>query len=368
MDAIKKTFPVRNIRVFPVDLDLSKKCFVRFYVLTGERHRVFVAKRFDTLEARRFEADRIVKDLTDNGYCPDKPKKIAQIVDIALMFDVLDSLKRVSLKTKCQYRKHIVSLQDFCIQNETAHITNQLANNFLDALHVSLSERTVNAYRRTLKGFYERLIKKGRLRLNPFADTDALRTKTAFSEHYSASEMTLILQQVQKTQPWLLLPLLTIYYCFIRNGRELPHIRISDIDFVSGKIWVDNDYAKNHKHEAVLIPKQLMKAFLSAKLHEAPPQYFAFGLKGQPAEKAVSVNYFQAHFKKILQQCAIYKKGKGIYRMKNTGNVALVKANFNRTAIQKQNRHASFTTTEHYIALLRVDDFSELKDNFPPPI
>jgi integrase len=147
--------------------------------------------------------------------------------------------------------------------------------------------------------------------------------------------------------------------------RELPHVKIEDIDFENSKIWINKVYAKNGKREPVLIPKQLLTAFYAAALHKQPPQYFAFGLKGLPSEKAVSVNYFQNLFREILKTCGIYKKGKGIYRMKNTGNVALVKANFNRTAIQKQNRHASFATTEAYIASLQVDDFMELKDNFP---
>jgi len=209
------------------------------------------------------------------------------------------------------------------------------------------------------------LKKRKEIKTNPFEGTDLTQTRQAFSEHYTKKEMEVILQHIKESKPSLWLPLLTIYYCFIRNGQELPHVRISDIDFENSKISIDNHFSKNHKREDVFIPVQLMSEFLKAGLDKAPLQYFAFGLNGLPNEKPVSQNYYQNHFRKVLKDCDLYKKGKGIYRMKNTGNVALVKANFNRTAMQKQNRHASYATTEKYVASLRVDDFEELKDSFP---
>jgi integrase len=163
----------------------------------------------------------------------------------------------------------------------------------------------------------------------------------------------------------LWLPMHTIFYCFIRNGREMPNLKIKDIDFENAKIWVNEEFSKNGSTEAVTIPRQLMEEFTRMNIHTYPKNYYVFGKHGEPAEKPVARSFFQKRFKEILIGLGIYTKRKGFYRIKNSGNVALVKANINRTAMQKQNRHASFETTEYYIASLNVTHFPELRDNFP---
>lgn len=365
MQVRKKNLPVRNVKVYPLTQDMNKTWFVRFYVALGIKHRLFINKSL-SFEERVREAERIVADLKANGFKDWKDKKEPSTNQhITLLFDLLAAKTKLGKKSRAAYLAHIRGLNAYCTDNHINHITPVVADDFIQFLYLNHEARTVNAYRRTLKGLFAKLVKKQIVKKNPFDDTEALPTKQAFSEHYKEAELKLIIQEVKRSRPYLLLPILTIYYCFVRNGWELPHIKIEDIDFEEEKIWIDNAYSKNGKREAVLIPKQLMAEYLRAELHKAPPSYFAFGLKGKPAAKAVSQNYYQVNFRKVLEAAGIYKKGKGIYRMKNTGNVNLVKANFNRTAIQKQNRHASFVTTEAYISSLQVDEFGELRDKFP---
>lgn len=365
MSVGKKNFSVRNIKVYPLDKSMDKQWFVRFYIAEGVKKRLFIAVKLP-LEEREQQADKIVKDLETNGFTVfDKKEDDTANQHIKLLFDLVEGKTKLSKKARAAYLSHIRGLNSYCADNQIKSITPIVADDFLQFIFLSHEARTVNAYRTNLKSFFKALLKKQLVKRNPFDDTEALPTKQAFSEHYKDAELKLIIEEVRRSKPFLLLPILTIYYCFVRNGRELPHIKISDIDFEVGKIWIDNAFSKNGKREAVLIPKQLMSEFYAAKLHIAPPQYFAFGLKGKPSEKPVSVNYYQVNFREILEKVGVYKKGKGIYRMKNTGNVNLVKANFNRTAIQKQNRHSSFATTEAYISSLQVDDFNELKDSFP---
>jgi integrase len=365
MSIRKKNLPVRNVKVYPLSKSMEKTWFVRFYVGLGMKHRLFINNKL-SFAKRVIEAERIVRDLETNGF-NDRPEKQENTANnhIKLLFDLVENKVKLSKKAKAAYLAHIRGLNTYCADNQIKSITSVVAEDFMQHLFKNHEARTVNSYRTNLKSFFKVLVRKRLVKNNPFDDTTALVTKQAFSEHYKDAELKLIIDEVKRSKPFLLLPILTIYYCFVRNGRELPHVKIEDIDFEAGKIWIDNAFAKNGKREAVLIPKQLVREFYTRDLHKAPPQYFAFGLQGKPNVKPVSQNYYQMHFRKILEKVGIYKKGKGIYRIKNTGNVALVKANFNRTAIQKQNRHSSFATTEAYISSLQVDDFNELKDNFP---
>jgi integrase len=365
MQVRKKNLPVRNVKVYPLSQRMDTRWFVRFYIGTGIKHCLIIDSKLGLAE-RVLEAERIVKDLKTNGFQRvEKKEEDTTNQHIKLLFEVVEDNVRLKRKSKAAYLAHIRGLNAYCADNNLNSITPFVAEDFLQFLFKTHEARTVNAYRRTLKGLFAKLVKKRLIKRNPFDSTTALQTKQAFSEHYKDAELKLILEEVKRSKPFLFLPILTIYYCFIRNGQELPHVKISDIDFEEGKIWVDGAFSKNGKREAVLIPKQLMTEFYAANLHKIPPSYFAFGLRGRPHKNAVSINYYQVHFREILEKVGIYKKGKGIYRIKNTGNVNLVKANFNRTAIQKQNRHASFVTTEAYIASLQVDEFKELRDNFP---
>ncbi len=364
MSVRKKNLPVRNLKVYPLDLDVSKLCFVRFYIATGVKKSITIPKRFDTIEKRRIESLRIVKDLLENGYSEKIESVRSSIIPVfSMLYEVIEKLKATK-KTKAAYEGHIKAFEKYCIDNSIRTITGNVCQEFLESLE-GKAGRTVNSYRRDLKAIFARLVRRGKIKTNPFLQTDPATTIPAFSEHYSDADMCLILKEIRLNHSALLLPLLTIYYCFIRNGNELPHIKINDIDFENGKIWVNAEFAKNKRKQAVLIPSQLMGEYRKANLDKYDGDLFAFGRDGAPSQKAVSVNFYQSKFRNVLKILGIYKKGKGIYRMKNTGNVKLVKANFNRTAIQKQNRHASFSTTEAYISSLQVDDFTELRDNFP---
>ncbi len=364
MSVRKKNLPVRHLKVYPLDFDLSKICFVRFYIATGVKKSITIPKGFNTIEKRRVESARITAELLKNGYSDKVESVRSSILPIfTMLYEAIDKMKATK-KTKAAYESHTKAFEKYCTKNKVRTVTSDVCQLFLDSLE-DKAGRTVNSYRRDLKALFAKLVRRGKIKTNPFLQTDPAATVPAFSEHYSDADMALILKEIRAHHAALLLPLLTIYYCFIRNGNELPHIKISDIDFQNSKIWVNGEYAKNRRKQAVLIPTQLMAEYRKAKLDKYDGDLFAFGRGGIPSEEAVSVNFYQSKFRNVLKELGIYKKGKGIYRMKNTGNVTLIKANFNRVAIQKQNRHASFSTTEAYISSLQVDDFNELKDNFP---
>ncbi len=100
MTVSKKNLCVRNIKVYPLDFDMAKRCFVRFYVATGVKCRICVAKKFDTIDKRKAEANRIVKDLLKNGFKLNEIKVENKAnKHIELLFELLDSRKKLSLKT-----------------------------------------------------------------------------------------------------------------------------------------------------------------------------------------------------------------------------------------------------------------------------
>jgi hypothetical protein len=124
----KKNLLVRNIKIYPLDLDMSKRCFVRFYVATGVKCRIGVAKKFNTLELRRKEADRIVNDLKKNGFTHQTEKEENKAnKQIELLFELLENKTKLSPKTLAAYAAHIRALNVFCAKNKILDITPRIA-------------------------------------------------------------------------------------------------------------------------------------------------------------------------------------------------------------------------------------------------
>lgn len=222
--------------------------------------------------------------------------------------------------------------------------------------------RTVNHYKRTLTEFYNELVKLGRVKSNPFQGIKRLPQKKAYSEHFSDKEISLITEGVKVHKPFLYLPVMVILHCATRNGQEMPNIKIKDIDFEAGKLWINDTFSKNRELEAVFIPTNLMKIFKSIGIDAAPADHYLFTKEGTPGPVKVGANFFQYHFRESCEILGIYTRHKGFYRLKNSLAVKMVKKNVSKFAIQKQFRHKSFATTEHYLSSLQVDEFPELRE------
>ena len=260
------------------------------------------------------------------------------------------------------YLGHVKRLNEYCIENAVTTITEQVAEDFLEDLKTKRAGRTVNHIRRTLSELFHKMLKKKEVKRNPFANTERAPTKRAFSEHWSDEDVAAIMQRVREIKPQLELPILVILHCATRNGKEMPNLKVKDVDFKRKTLWMDEAFSKNHERESVTIPASLMRILKEKNIQACNPEYYLFTKSGVPGPSKFGKAYLNNHFKEILRDLDIDVKGKGFYRLKNSLAVKLVKANANQFAIQKQFRHKSIKTTECYLASLSVKDFTELDD------
>jgi integrase len=360
MDIGKKIFYPKT---YPLNKDLSKKWIVRYYEKSGDELKKRVKRvptSLKTVEERGKWATDLIKKL-EKGL---QTKIVVENANkhIQRLFEIIEE-KKVKNKTKTSYRGHVQGLNTYCIENNIKSITNQVANDFLESLSESHEGRTVNHYRRTLLELFAKLKKNKEIKSNPFDDTLREKTKKAFSEHWSDADIALIIQHTKLKEPQLLLPISVILHCATRNGKEMPNIRVKDIDFEKSVLWIDSEFAKNKEREQVKIPNNLMRTLQRLNIESYNREYYLFTRTGTPGLQGIGQNYLNRKFKEILNEIGINKKGKGFYRLKNSLAVKLVKEKVNTFAIKTQFRHKSFKTTEEYLKSLNVSDFPEL-DNF----
>jgi site-specific recombinase XerD len=355
-------------KLYPLNEDMGKRWFIRFYVKIGVvsvKKVIIVPKRLASVEARKGWALAVIEKLEKLGYAEKDVSTLTFIPynkEVRLLVEVLEARTGIKKKTRQQYQSHVKGFNEFCEASDIKRVNAETGEAFLTYLLEGHEGRTVNHYRRTMIVLFSELEKKGKIVKNPFALTTRSKTKKPFSEHFTDKEIALITEGVLNDKPFLFLPMVTILHCATRNGQEMPHIQVQDIDFENNRMWMNDVYAKNGEREAVSIPHALMKIFKERKIEEYPPQYYLFGKLGEPSPTAVGCNFFQFHFRQVLEKCGIYTPKKGFYRLKNSMAVKMVMANFNKFAIQKQFRHKRFDTTEKYLASLDIDNFTELKE------
>lgn len=359
MDTRKKIFCPK---IYPLDGDMRRKWWIRYYTkegTTSTRHTIRVPKNIPTAPLRLDWANKVIEQLLTGT--PPKVADVSANPHIKRLIEIIDS-KKISKKTRCSYKGHVARLNAFCMSKSIQSVDNQTAIAFLEHLALSVKGRTANHHRRTLMSLFGTMLKRKEIKVNPFEDTDKAPTKKPFSEHWSDKEITLIMNRVREIKPQLELPMMVILHCATRNGREMPNLKVKDIDFDAAMLWIDDQFSKNQEREAVKIPNALMRVFKALNIDQCEKELYLLTKEGKPSTKKVGQNYFNNQFKIILKDLGIDKKGKGFYRLKNSLAVKLVKAKTNTWALKQQFRHKSIKTTEKYLTSLSVDDFPELED------
>lgn len=107
------------------------------------------------------------------------------------------------------------------------------------------------------------------------------KQKDQGAEVIRPEDLKIILNYLKENDPQLYLASMVEFYCFIRPGRELRLLRVSDIDCDRGIITIRQENAKNKTKQTVTMPNQLIELCREFGVDTAPKEYFVFGKKGK---------------------------------------------------------------------------------------
>ena len=180
--------------------------------------------------------------------------------------------------------------------------------------------------------------------------------------------LKILLPEIQRKNKQLYLACMILYYCFIRPGNEMRHLKVGDIDLVNGTIKVPLNTAKSGRTELVTMPTQLIELCKEYGLDTVNKNLYVFGKKNTFGTETISENVLSYRFNKIRDRLGL-SKGYKLYSMKHTGASNLhLSGNVSMRELMDQLRHTKLEATQHYVKKHAGIINIRIKNSFPDPI
>lgn len=340
----------------------SKRWFIYWYHIydSGFRKRVKVyggINRF-TDPQKRFEAAcQLLAKIESGEY-----QQTFESVSLQKLFDThfTSRCKGLRPKTRATYLIKINAFIDYCAAHKVdslQHITPKFCERFLDS--AAKHPTTTNAYRNTLKTFFDDFKRARLIEVNPFAAIRKMPESRRGKFPFNVAQVAELKRIIETTNPVLWMACQLEYYCFIRPG-ESRLLTLECINLDEHFILVPGHISKNKKTQPVSIPKEF-EPVLREWLKEVSGQNtYILTRKLQP----VGIYSLNRWHEKILKALG-YSKRYSLYSWKHTGAIACVKAGISLKSLQMQMRHHSLDQLNEYLREMGVMDSLDIRNNFP---
>jgi len=232
-----------------------------------------------------------------------------------------------------------------------------------------LDRPTCEKYFLSLRSVWKYAIKCGDASTLPFDNISfPPKGKDCSAKRIPAKDRELLLTEIRKRDSQLYLACMFEYYCAIRPGSELRLLKVKDIDFGNGVVYISADRAKSGRGEFITMPKQMINLCREYKIDKANPEFYVFGKKKVPGVVNISVNMLSYRFNKIRDSLGLSKEYK-LYSMKHTGCTALSDAKIvSSVEMMHHFRHTKLDVMLHYIRKHGGMINTDIRDYFPDPI
>lgn len=181
---------------------------------------------------------------------------------------------------------------------------------------------------------------------NPFRQVKRMKGSSTGYEAHPKELRQYIASNIEDIQLWLSIQFL--YYHFIRI-KELGRIKIGDIDFERGIIYIREDVNLKSKKRRVMCLRTSLLQYLKMQGYDKyPAEYYLFGNDGKPNLTPISTNHLSNRWRAYRERhkiAPIYK----LYAAKHTGNTAMAVSGLPAQLQMLHNGHQSLSTTQIYI-------------------
>lgn len=232
-----------------------------------------------------------------------------------------------------------------------------------------LDRPTCEKYFLVLRALWRYAVKNSDASVIPF-DNIAFPPKgrDCSAKRIPEKDRQILLTEIKRMDPQLYLACMFEYYCAIRPGNELRLLKVKDIDFSAGVVFIDAERAKSGRGEFITMPKQMVRLCREYRIDKANPDFFVFGKKRVPGPQNMSVNMLAFRFNKIRDLLHLSKEYK-LYSMKHTGCTALSDAKIvSSVEMMHHFRHTKLDVMLHYIKKHGGIINTDIRDFFPDPL
>lgn len=367
--------------------DLSKRWNIEFYVWDVQQNKL-VRKRYyvpasekSKTDRNKYARERILKinQLLKKGYHIDRSKNnsnsdVVNLDDISILAGVKKALEiksngSLSNGTKNAYNSainvFIEYLQDRKIEQMPLEGFKQYnCYNFLDWLKVKRKIKnaaTINKYRDYLKSFWNILISRDVLKINPWVGIRKERERSSTQNiAFRNEEIAILKKTIAKRNPELWQFVQIMYYSLARPN-EIRQLQVKHVLFDKMKIFIPAGNSKSGKDRYPEIHKNLLPVLKELCEGKVSGQYL---FPGSVEGKCISKNRMNDKHRDILQRKKI-NPDCTLYSWKHTGVVKAYEGGAGIKAIQIQCGHYSILETDTYLKSLHLYSNEEFVSKMP---
>ncbi len=228
-----------------------------------------------------------------------------------------------------------------------------------------LSGVSVKYYRMLLAKLFKYFCKEKLLLVNPVYDIPPCsRVNDSVARPIAREDLEVFKKSLER-DPELYLAIKFEYYTGLRPGHEIRELKIKNIDFAAGTIFVDREHSKNGKDRVVTIPRQFLEELRASGLQSINRNYYIFGRGGIPGVKAISKNKLSRHFFNLRKKLNMPEEYK-FYSFKCTGMIAADDTGkIPAKDISNHVGHSDLATTSIYFRNKKSQVSSAIRDEYP---
>lgn len=357
-------FPYKLATLSDARGDLSKRWRITFYVWDSRisnlvRKQVWISAKFKTKAQRTAEANRLIQGINKllvEGYhltneAPAKKQTSAKVLTWVEAFNWVYAHREPSLRQRSRETLALIrtELIKWCTLRGLEHlpvhlVTQYHCDDFMQWIRAErrVGNATYNNYLSFLKLNFNYLVDRDRIVKSPAFRLKPLKTEEAESVHFPPEVKKLLLDNYPEE---LKILAQYIYYSFVRPG-ELRKLRVKHIH--THTIFVPGSISKNRKSQHVLIPPALERLLQQLQVRSYPPSYYLIGLRGLPAAKPVSTNYFTSKHLIVKRELQLPQEYT-LYCWKHTGVTDTYRETRDIDFVSRQCRHSSLDMTKRYL-------------------
>lgn len=212
------------------------------------------------------------------------------------------------------------------------------------------SGNTVSKYKQILFAVFDYAIEMEKLKINPvYRLPECKRINDMAARPVYSDDITVFKDNIKPLDPQLWMAIEFEFYTYLRPGTELRLLKIGDIDFTRGLIYVDKENFKGRRENVKEIPEQFIKLLRGEyKLHTYDRAFYVFGTGGVPGPEHLGKNNLRFRFTKFRKALNMPEEYK-LYSWKHTGGVMASEAGVPEKDISDQMGHTTLNTTSHYL-------------------
>ncbi len=335
--------------------DLQKKWFIFWYESKKRIRKYGQVNRINDYDLRLKALEELRnKYLTVSLKSDEFSTPVEEYLSCKDFIDSFTSKKHLwKESTRKLYR---VIVYQFTSWHQGKNITNSSIKEYFSALLVTHHKTSHNIYFRVIKSLLKNIEKEHLIK-----GVSAVRSTKTPAMYLQPHQKRILKEYISNNDPQLWLFINFMYYCFLRP-KEAVLLKVQDILFDDGKVFVSKSIAKTDRDRFPRIPK----AFTSilSQFKNKPIEDFIFK-SNRAYDGHVSKYTFTRRHREILKKLGFNVGTYSLYSWRHTAAINFIQAGGTAEHLQIQMGHATIAQTGQYLRQMGVNDLDKLVEIFP---